>query len=178
MRSRCISDPQDDYPFITNAMLINLQKRLIARAEKKGIPPWQAEEMALDAILVIGTKYAHVGEVTELVKIAFGILRKKIAKYYRIERSIIDATITLEEAEGLYSAQLHLKLMDECDFRESIRQMIAELRPEWWIVLHGYYLEGKTLEQIRAELHVASTNTVASWKHRAVATIRHKLLDG
>jgi RNA polymerase sigma-70 factor (ECF subfamily) len=74
--------PTAEEPLTRDAALEALRPRLLAAARRR-LSPQDAEDLTQETLLLLATKYAHVGDASELVALGIGILRRKRADLWR-----------------------------------------------------------------------------------------------
>jgi RNA polymerase sigma-70 factor (ECF subfamily) len=149
-----------------------LRERIVAFAASRFMGE-MAEDLAQDVLMVLHEKYRHVSELTDLVPLAFRILRYKMSEAGR--KAMRRGEYNLVPIEDVLVADPAEDQTGELLRRERLDRLIAaldQLTPRCRQVFR-WKLEGKKFEEIRALLGVDSINTVYTWDFRC----RKQLLD-
>jgi RNA polymerase sigma factor (sigma-70 family) len=150
--------------------LVSVRKRVLGYARKR-LAPEDAEDLVQDALVLLVTKYAHVSDPTERVKVAAQIVANMTSSRWRRsgrrgERTAVDAAdVPLEDGrpgpeELLAKRQLVDRLRSAVDRLRGRHREVLRLR-----------LEDRTSQEI-AEILGANLNTVYSWEHRCLKKLR------
>ncbi len=153
-------------------ILAALRERILAFATSR-IGRDQAQDLVQDVLLLLHEKYPEVGTLTDLVPLAFQILRFKMVDAQRkIKRRGEDQHVPLED----------VALTDPRDdpySSVSRKQMEAQLAAALLTLgprcreLFRLKLEGKSFPQIQILMRQESINTIYTWDHRC----RKELLE-
>jgi RNA polymerase sigma-70 factor (ECF subfamily) len=128
-----------------------------------------AEDVAQETLLLLETKYRHVMNDPDLVKLSFTIsthVYQTIRRKMKVGREL-PPTEGWNPPDPGHSQEYQTLL-------SSIRSRISQLTgrcPE----LLGLYLSGYTPEEIRDRMGAMRTGTVYVWTHRCVESLREKL---
>lgn len=124
-------------------------------------------DIAQETWVVLRTRYAHIGDETELVKIAFGISRN-ICSHIRARAGREQPPP--EDWTPAASGPSADAQVFEAQVREAIKTLTGRC-PELLLL----QLEGYTADEIRGIMGASRTGTVHVWTHRCLAALRKKL---
>lgn len=146
-------------------ILRQLRERIVAFATSRGVRE-SAEDFAQDVMMVLHEKYPHVTELTELVPLAFQILRFKMLDRHRKtlrrgeynQESIDDCPLVDPEDDPAMQAEQ----------KERVTQLIAALQQlgERCQKMFRLKLEGHTFPEITDIFGERSINTIYTWDSR------------
>ena len=161
-----IDRPEDD----GESVLDRLRQRFLAFA-RRSLAPDVAEDLVQDAFLLLTTKYAHVREPEERVRLGIAIIRKKRAGHWRKshrrgEAQVLDPAETdLDDGRPDPEELAHRRLL-VARLRAAVIRLSGRCRE-----LVRLKLEERTFAEI-AEIMKAKLNTVYSWDHRCTERLR------
>ena len=153
-------------------ILTSLRERIVAFATSR-IARDLAEDLAQEVLVVLHEKYPQVTAVTELVPLAFQILRYKMADAARKSARRGEAHQT--SLDDLPLADPGNDPARELERKQQVERLVkaiaqlGERRRE----LFQWKLEGKTFPEIQQLMGQASINTIYTWDHRC----RKQLLE-
>jgi RNA polymerase sigma factor (sigma-70 family) len=162
-----------DEPLSRDAALEALRLRILAAARRR-LSPADAEDLTQETLLLLATKYAHVGEASELVALGIGILRKKRADLWR--KAARRGETSAGETDGRTMADERPSPDTVARDRERLRLFIeaaARLDGRCREILRRK-LEGMSFVEIARELG-RPVNTVYSWDFRCHERLRKVL---
>jgi RNA polymerase sigma-70 factor, ECF subfamily len=148
-----------------DTILTSLRERIVGFATSR-VPRDQAEDLAQDVLAVLHDKYPHVLELTELVPLAFQVLRYKMLDAHRKalrrgeynQESVDD--LVLPASAGTPEMQLDQKQRVE-RLEAALSQLGARCRE-----LFKWKLEGKSFPEIQTLMGQRSINTIYTWDLR------------
>ncbi len=153
-------------------ILARLRERILGYAASR-MGREAAEDLAQEVLIVLETKYPHVGAVEELAPLAFRILRFKMTAWHRKRaRRGEDRQVALDDARLADPAPDPEAEAEMRDNRERLRAALEKLSGRCREIFR-LKLEGKSFGEIREILGAASVNTVYTWDYRC----RQKLLE-
>ncbi|HEU5201332.1 MAG TPA: sigma-70 family RNA polymerase sigma factor [Nitrospira sp.] len=146
-------------------ILGGLRERILAFATLR-ISREQAEDLTQDVLSLLHEKYAHVTDLTELVPLAFQILRFKMLDAHRK---------ALRRGEYNQGSVEDLPLVDPAD--DPATQLDQKQRVDRLLVALGslgercrelfkWKLEGKSFQEIQRLMGQKSINTIYTWDLR------------
>lgn len=146
-------------------MLTSLRERIVAFATLR-VSKDLAEDLAQDVLTVLHDKYPTVVELTELVPLAFQVLRYKMLDAHRKalrrgeynQESVDDLDLPTPDA----SPETHL------DQKQRVERLLAALAQlgERCRNLFKWKLEGKSFPEIQRLMGQKSVNTIYTWDLR------------
>ena len=133
-------------------MLERVRARVLGAARAR-LSPADAEDLTQELLVLLTTKYAHVGAPEELVAIGVRIVAFKRAALWR--KATLDAASEAPDPEAVARSRQRLSMFVEAASRLDgrCRQLLRRK------------LEGASFAEIAAELG-RSVNTVYSWDYR------------
>jgi RNA polymerase sigma-70 factor (ECF subfamily) len=153
-------------------ILASLRERIVAFATSR-VSRDQAEDLAQEVLVVLHEKYPQVSAVTELVPLAFQVLRYKMADAHRkalrrgeYNQASID---DLPLADPTDDPARELERKQRVDRLLKATTQLGERCRE----LFQWKLEGKTFPEIQQLMGQTSINTIYTWDHRC----RKQLLE-
>ena len=127
-----------------------------------------AQDIAQETWLALRTRYGHIDDETQLLKLAFGISR-----YVYSAAKKRDGRVAAPP-EG-WDPQDSGPGPEEAALKEEVRRAMGSLTgrcAELMLLL----LDGYTAEEIKGRMGAARTGVVYVWIHRRVAALRKKLV--
>ena len=146
-------------------ILSGLRERILAFATSRTSRD-HAEDLTQDVLSLLHEKYAHVTDLTELVPLAFQILRFKMLDAHRK---------ALRRGEYNQASVEDLPLVDpaddpamQLDQKQRVDRLMAALAKlgERCRELFKWKLEGKSFPEIRKLMGQSSVNTIYTWDLR------------
>lgn len=146
-------------------ILSGLRERILAFATLR-ISRDYAEDLTQDVLSLLHEKYAHVTDLTELVPLAFQILRFKMLDAHRK---------ALRRGEYNQASVEDLPLVDpaddpamQLDQKQRVDRLMAALAKlgERCRELFKWKLEGKSFPEIQKLMGQSSVNTIYTWDLR------------
>ena len=146
-------------------ILSGLRERILAFATLR-ISRDHAEDLTQDVLSLLHEKYAHVTDLTELVPLAFQILRFKMLDAHRK---------ALRRGEYNQASVEDLPLVDpaddpamQLDQKQRVDRLMAALSKlgERCRELFKWKLEGKSFPEIQKLMGQSSVNTIYTWDLR------------
>lgn len=153
-------------------ILARLRERILAFATSR-VPRDQAEDLAQEVLLVLQDKYAGVTELTELVPLAFQVLRFKMLDTHR--KAFRRGEYNSESIDDLPIADSRDDPGTELERKQTVDRLLHAMSQlgERCRELFKWKLEGKTFPEIQQLMGQASINTIYTWDLRC----RKQLLD-
>jgi RNA polymerase sigma-70 factor (ECF subfamily) len=155
-----------------DAILKSLRERILAFATLR-VARAQAEDLTQEVLVVLHEKYPNVADLTELVPLAFQILRFKMLDAHR--KSLRRGEYNQESVDDLPLADPGADPATQLDQKQRVDRLlfaIAQLG-ERCRDLFKWKLEGKSFPEIQKIMGQTSINTVYTWDLRC----RKKLLS-
>ena len=146
-------------------ILSGLRERILAFATSR-ISRDHAEDLTQDVLSLLHEKYAHVTDLTELIPLAFQILRFKMLDAHRK---------ALRRGEYNQASVEDLPLVDpaddpavQLDQKQRVDRLMAALAKlgERCRELFKWKLEGKSFPEIQKLMGQSSVNTIYTWDLR------------
>jgi len=146
-------------------ILINLRERILAFATLR-ISKAQAEDLAQEVLMVLHEKYARVTDLTELVPLAFQILRFKMLDSHR--KSLRRGEYNQESVDDLPLADPGDDPVGQLDQKQRVDRLLAALAQlgERCRDLFKWKLEGNSFPEIQKLMGQNSINTIYTWDLR------------
>jgi RNA polymerase sigma factor (sigma-70 family) len=156
-------------------VLQRVRERLLGFA-RRVLRPDVAEDLVQEVFVLLTTKYGHVHEPAERVRLGIAILRKKKAGHYRKERRRSEA-LAVDPVEADLAT-------DDPDPEELAHRRLLQARVRLAVLrlsgrcreLVRLKLEDRTFVEI-AEILKANVNTVYSWDYRCMERLRALVKD-
>src|ERR1044072_3117557 len=125
-----------------------------------------AEDLAQDVLVVLHEKYAGVTELTELVPLAFQVLRYKMLDAHR--KALRRGEYNQESVENLGMAASGGTPETQLDQKQRVERLVAALSRlgERCRELFRWKLEGKRFPEIQRLMGQKSVNTIYTWDLR------------
>ena len=142
-----------------------LRERILAFATLR-VSRDHAEDLAQDVLVVLNDKYAHVTELTELVPLAFQVLRFKMLDAHR--KAFRRGEYNQESVEDLPLADPGDDPATQLDQKQRVDRLIAVMTQlgERCRELFKWKLEGKNFPEIQKLMGQNSINTIYTWDLR------------
>ena len=146
-------------------ILASLRERILAFATLR-VSRAQAEDLAQEVLVVLHEKYAHVTELTELVPLAFQVLRFKMLDAHR--KSIRRGEYNSESVDDLPLADLGADPATQLDQKQRVDRLLTAIGQlgERCRELFKWKLEGKSFPEIQTLMNQTSINTIYTWDLR------------
>jgi RNA polymerase sigma-70 factor (ECF subfamily) len=146
-------------------ILTALRERILAFATSRVLRE-QAEDLTQEVLVVLHEKYPSVADLTELVPLAFQILRFKMLDAQR--KSFRRGEYNQEPVEDLALADPTDDPAAQLDQKQRVDRLLAALRQlgERCRELFKWKLEGKSFPEIQKLMEQTSINTIYTWDLR------------
>jgi RNA polymerase sigma-70 factor (ECF subfamily) len=146
-------------------ILGGLRERILAFATLR-ISRDQAEDLTQDVLSLLHEKYAHVTELTELVPLAFQILRFKMLDAHR--KALRRGEYNQESVEDLPLVDPADDPATQLDQKQRVDRLLVALGSlgERCRELFKWKLEGKSFLEIQRLMGQKSINTIYTWDLR------------
>ncbi len=146
-------------------ILASLRERILAFATLR-VSRAQAEDLAQEVLVVLHEKYARVTELSELVPLAFQILRFKMLDAHR--KSLRRGEYNLESVDDLPIADPRDNPGTELERKQTIERLVQAMSQlgERCRELFKWKLEGKRFPEIQTLMNQTSINTIYTWDLR------------
>ena len=146
-------------------MLSKIRERILAFATSRGLRDG-AEDLAQDVLIVLYEKYSTVTNLTELVPLAFQILRYKMLDRHR--KALRRGEYNQESVDEQSLKDPGDDPSTQAEQKERVTQLIAALQQLGERCQHLYRLklEGHTFPEIKQILGEKSINTIYTWDSR------------
>jgi RNA polymerase sigma-70 factor (ECF subfamily) len=146
-------------------ILISLRERILAFATLR-VSRAQAEDLAQEVLVVLHEKYARVTELTELVPLAFQVLRFKMLDAHR--KSLRRGEYNQESVDDLPLADPGDDPATRLDQKQRVDRLLAAMAQlgERCRELFTWKLEGKNFPEIQKLMGQNSINTIYTWDLR------------
>ena len=146
-------------------ILINLRERILAFATLRTSKA-QAEDLAQEVLVVLHEKYARVTDLTELVPLAFQILRFKMLDSHR--KSLRRGEYNQESVDDLPLADPGDDPAGQLDQKQRVDRLLTALAQlgERCRELFKWKLEGNSFPEIQKLMGQNSINTIYTWDLR------------
>ncbi|HSS29789.1 MAG TPA: sigma-70 family RNA polymerase sigma factor [Nitrospiraceae bacterium] len=146
-------------------ILISLRERILAFATLR-VSRAQAEDLAQEVLVVLHEKYAHVTELTELVPLAFQVLRFKMLDAHR--KSLRRGEYNQESVDDLPLADPGDDPATQLDQKQRVDRLLAVMAQLGGRCreLFKWKLEGKSFPEIQKIMSQTSINTIYTWDLR------------
>ena len=146
-------------------LLASLRERILAFATLR-VSKAQSEDLAQEVLVVLHEKYAHVTELTELVPLAFQVLRFKMLDAHR--KSIRRGEYNSESVDDLPLADPGADPATQLDQKQRIDRLLTAIGQlgERCRELFKWKLEGKSFPEIQTLMNQTSINTIYTWDLR------------
>lgn len=148
-----------------NSILASLRERILAFATSR-ISRDHAEDLTQETLEVLHEKYPTVTELTELVPLAFQILRFKMLDAHR--KAFRRGEYNQESVEELPLADPGADPATQLDQQQRVDRLLAAITQlgERCRELFKWKLEGKSFPEIQKLMGQTSVNTIYTWDLR------------
>ena len=148
-----------------NEIISCLRERILAFATLR-VSRAQAEDLTQEVLVVLHEKYPNVAELTELVPLAFQVLRFKMLDAHR--KSLRRGEYNQESVDDLPLADPGDNPMIQLDQKQRVDRLLAAIGQlgERCRDLFRWKLEGKTFPEIQKIMGQNSINTIYTWDLR------------
>jgi len=146
-------------------ILTSLRERILAFATLR-VSRAQAEDLAQEVLVVLHEKYVRVTELTELVPLAFQVLRFKMLDAHR--KSLRRGEYNQESVDDLPLADPGDDPATQLDQKQRVARLLAGMSQlgERCRELFKWKLEGKSFPEIQKIMGQTSINTIYTWDLR------------
>jgi RNA polymerase sigma-70 factor, ECF subfamily len=146
-------------------ILAGLRERILAFATLR-VSRDRAEDLAQEVLVVLHEKYAHVKELTELVPLAFQVLRFKMLDAHR--KSLRRGEYNQDSVDDLPLADPGDNPMIQLDQKQRVDRLLAAMAQlgERCRELLKWKLEGRSFPEIQKLMGQTSINTIYTWDLR------------
>jgi len=146
-------------------ILTSLRERILAFATLR-VSRAQAEDLAQEVLVVLHEKYVRVTELTELVPLAFQVLRFKMLDAHR--KSLRRGEYNQESVDDLPLADPGDDPATQLDQKQRVDRLLAVMAQlgERCRELFKWKLEGKSFPEIQKIMGQTSINTIYTWDQR------------
>ena len=146
-------------------ILTSLRERILAFATLR-VSRDRAEDLAQEVLVVLHDKYPHVTELTELVPLAFQVLRFKMLDAHR--KSFRRGEYNQESIEDLPLADPGDDPARELERKQTVERLVQAMSQlgERCRELFKWKLEGKRFPEIQKLMGQNSINTIYTWDLR------------
>ena len=146
-------------------ILASLRERVLAFATLR-VSKEHGEDLTQEVLIVLHEKYPHVSDLTELVPLAFQILRFKMLDAHR--KSLRRGEYNQESIEELPLADPTEDPSTRLDQKQRVDRLLAALSQlgERCRELFKWKLEGKSFPEIQNLMNQTSINTIYTWDLR------------
>jgi len=148
-----------------DSVLASLRERILAFATLRTSKE-QAEDMTQEVLFLLHEKYAHVTDLTDLVPLAFQVLRYKMLDAHR--KALRRGEYNQESVDDLSLATPDASPETQLDQRQRVERLMAALAQLGVRCreLFRWKLEGKSFPQIQTLMGQTSINTIYTWDLR------------
>ncbi|MGA6829290.1 RNA polymerase sigma factor [Nitrospira sp. NS4] len=148
-----------------NHVFITLRERILGFATSR-VSREQAEDLTQEVLVVLHEKYPHVTALTELVPLAFQVLRFKMLDARR--KSFRRGEYNQQPIEDRPIADPADDPATQLDQKQRVDRLLAALNQlgERCRELFKWKLEGKTFPEIQKMMGQHSINTIYTWDLR------------
>jgi len=146
-------------------ILASLRERILAFATLR-VSRDRAEDLAQEVLVLLHDKYAHVMELTELVPLAFQVLRFKMLDAHR--KSFRRGEYNQKSVDDLPLADPGDDPATQLDQKQRVDRLLAAMAQlgERCRELFKWKLEGKSFPEIQKIMGQTSINTIYTWDLR------------
>ncbi len=148
-----------------NQILTSLRERILAFATSR-VSRDHAEDLTQETLVVLHEKYPAVTDLTELVPLAFQVLRFKMLDAHR--KAFRRGEYNQESVEELPLADPGDDPATQLDQQQRVNRLLAAVMQlgERCRELFKWKLEGKTFPEIQKIMGQQSINTIYTWDLR------------
>jgi RNA polymerase sigma-70 factor (ECF subfamily) len=148
-----------------DAILKSLRERILAFATLR-VTRAQAEDLTQEVLVVLHEKYPNVADLTELVPLAFQVLRFKMLDAHR--KSFRRGEYNQESVDDLPLADPGDDPAMQLDQKQRVDRLMAAMAQlgERCRELFKWKLEGKSFPEIQKLMKQTSINTIYTWDLR------------
>jgi len=148
-----------------DATLKSLRERILAFATLR-VSRAQAEDLTQEVLVLLHEKYARVTELTELVPLAFQVLRFKMLDAHR--KSLRRGEYNQESVDDLPLADPGDDPATQLDQKQRVDRLLAAMAQlgERCRELFKWKLEGQSFPEIQKLMGQTSINTIYTWDLR------------
>jgi RNA polymerase sigma-70 factor, ECF subfamily len=148
-----------------DSILASLRERILAFATSRTSKE-QAEDVTQEVLSLLHEKYAHVTDLTDLVPLAFQVLRYKMLDAHR--KALRRGEYNQESVDDLSLATPDASPETQLDQRQRVERLMAALAQLGVRCreLFRWKLEGKSFPQIQTLMGQTSINTIYTWDLR------------
>jgi RNA polymerase sigma-70 factor (ECF subfamily) len=148
-----------------DAILKSLRERILAFATLR-VSRAQAEDLTQEVLVVLHEKYARATELTELVPLAFRVLRFKMLDAHR--KSLRRGEYNQESVDDLPLADPGDDPATQLDQKQRVDRLLAAMAQlgERCRELFKWKLEGNSFPEIQKIMGQTSINTIYTWDLR------------
>lgn len=146
-------------------ILTSLRERILSFATLR-VSRVQAEDLAQEVLVVLHEKYPNISDLTELVPLAFQILRFKMLDAHR--KSLRRGEYNQESVDDLPLADPGDDPLTQLDQKQRVDRLLAAMAQlgERCRELFKWKLEGKSFPEIQRIMGQTSINTIYTWDLR------------
>jgi len=146
-------------------ILASLRERILAFATLR-VSRAQAEDLAQEVLVVLHQKYPNVADLTELVPLAFQVLRFKMLDAHR--KSLRRGEYNQESVDDLPLADPGDDPATRLDQKQRVDRLLAAMAQlgERCRELFKWKLEGNSFPEIQKLMGQSSINTIYTWDLR------------
>ena len=146
-------------------ILASLRERILAFATLR-VSRAQAEDLTQEALVVLHEKYPNVSDLTELVPLAFQVLRFKMLDAHR--KSLRRGEYNQESIDDLPLADPGDDPATQLDQKQRVDRLLAAMNQlgDRCRELFKWKLEGKSFPEIQKIMGQNSINTIYTWDLR------------
>ena len=148
-----------------DAVLTSLRERIVAFATLR-VSKDLAEDLAQEVLTVLHDKYPHVVKLTELVPLAFQVLRYKMLDAHR--KALRRGEYNQESVDDLALAAPDASPETQFEQKQRVERLLTALTQlgERCRELFRWKLEGKSFPEIQRLMGQKSVNTIYTWDLR------------
>ena len=148
-----------------DSILASLRERILAFATLR-ISREQAEDVTQEVLSLLHEKYAHVTDLTDLVPLAFQVLRYKMLDAHR--KALRRGEYNHESVDDLSLAAPDASPETQLDQKQRVERLMAAVAQLGVRCreLFRWKLEGKSFPQIQTLMGQTSINTIYTWDLR------------
>ncbi|MDH4301156.1 MAG: sigma-70 family RNA polymerase sigma factor [Nitrospira sp.] len=146
-------------------ILATLRERILAFATSR-VSRDHAEDLTQDVLTVLHDKYPTVSKLTELVPLAFQVLRYKMLDAHR--KALRRGEYNQESIQELPLADTNDDPVTQLDQKQRVDRLLAAIAQlgERCRELFRWKLEGKSFPEIQKLMNQTSINTIYTWDLR------------